>query len=307
MIRIRKWTSKNTWIWSFVGSLVIFIAISLLGSTGFTLKTLLMNVTLATFVFLLGISEMLVISSGDGAIDLSIPYTVTLCAYVSATCLRGDGAFLGVLIILGICILVGFINGVINVYLHIHSMIGTLAIGYILFTVVLVYSTNATVKPSENLSQFTQSQFGGFSVLTVLCIIFAVVMFIIMYKTGFGKKIHAIGQGKHIAELAGIKASKTIILVFIISSVIAGATGVLLGGYTNGSFQSMGDAYLMPAIAAALVGGTLVSGGKSSVLGTFGGAIMLTLLGTLINITNLSAGWQDLIEGAVIILVLAAA
>lgn len=75
----------------------------------------------------------------------------------------------------------------------------------------------------------------------------------------------------------------------------------------NGSFQTLGDSYQMPGIAAALVGGTLVSGGKSSVLGTFGGAILLTLLSSMINIMGVAAGWQNLIEGVVIILILVAA
>lgn len=304
---IRKWISGKTWIWSYAGSLILFIAISILSDGGFTFKTLFLNMTLATFAFLLGISEMMVITSGDGAIDLSIVYTVTLCAYLSATWLRGGKTFLGILIILGICVLVGLVNGVINVYLHVHAMIGTLAIGYILFTVILVYSTNATVQPSPALSHFAKLQLGGFSILTVLCIIFAVIMHVIMYKTRFGKRIHAVGQGHHIAGLAGINVPGILIPVFILSSVIAGVTGILLGAYVNGSFQSMGDAYQMPAIAAALVGGTLVSGGRSSVLGAFGGAIMLTLLGTLITITGLSAGWQDLIEGLAIILILIAA
>ncbi len=119
--------------------------------------------------------------------------------------------------------------------------------------------------------------------------------------------MHAVGQGHYIAELAGISVPRILIPVFILSSVIAGITGILLGAYVNGSFQTMGDAYQMPAIAAALVGGTLVSGGRSSVLGTFGGAILLTLLGTLITMTGLSAGWQKLIQGTVIILILVAA
>ena len=307
MNNIKKWISKKTWIWSFVGSLILFIAISILSDGGLSIKTLFMNITLASFAFLLGISEMLVITSGDGAIDLAVPYTVTLCAYISAAWLKGSRAIIGVLLILGVCVLVGLVNGIVNYYLHVHAMIGTLAVGYILFTIVLLYSKNATVQPSAVLSGFARTQFGGFSVITILCILFLILMAVVMYKTKFGKKLHALGQGHHIAYLAGINVARMIIPVFIFSSVIAGITGVLLGAYVNGSFQSMGDAYQMKAIAAALVGGTLVSGGKSSVLGTFGGAVMLTLLGTLITITGLSAGWQNLIEGAVIILILIAA
>ena len=307
MNKISKFTSRNSWIWSFVGSALLLVIISLISDNGFSVKTLFMNITLASFTFLLGISEMLVITSGDGAIDLSIPYIVTLCAYLSANWLKGSTTAAGVFIIIGVCVLIGLANGIINVFLHVHAMIGTLAVGYILFTIVLVYSKSATVQPSAALTKFAQTQFGGFSIITILCLIFLAAMTVIMYRTRFGKNIHAMGQGHHIAYLAGNNVSKMMIIVFIASSVIAGITGVLLGAYVNGSFQSMGDAYQMKAIAATLVGGTIVSGGKSSVLGTFGGAIMLTLLGTMITITGLSSGWQKLIEGAVIILILIAA
>ena len=307
MTDIKKIAHRNPWIWSCLGSLLLFVVISVISPNGFQIKTLFLNITLATFAFLLGVSEMLVITSGDGAIDLSIPYTLTFCAYLSANWLQGSKTIAGILIIIGLCVLVGLANGIINVYLHVHAMIGSLAVGYILFSFILVYSKNATVQPSKFLSKFAQMQVGGFSVLTVLSLIFLFVIFIAMYKTRFGKRIHAVGQGSHIAYLAGINVAKTLIPVFVLSSLIAGVCGVLLGAYVNGSFQSMGNSYQMPAIAAALVGGTQVSGGKSCAIGAFTGAIMLTLLGTLISLTGLSAGWQDLIEGVVIILILVAA
>lgn len=307
MKKISELAGKNPWIWSFVGSSLVLVIISVISENGFSLRTLFMNVTLASFTFLLGISEMLVITSGDGAIDLSIPYIVTLCAYLSANWLKGTKAITGIFVILGVCVLIGLANGIINVFLHVHAMIGTLAVGYILFTIILVYSKSATVQPSPALSKFVQTQFGGLSIITIFCMIFLIFMIVVMYHTKFGKYIHAMGQGHHIAYLAGINVSKMMMLVFVASAVIAGVTGVLLGAYVNGSFQSMGDSYQMKAIAATLVGGTIVSGGKSSVIGTFGGAILLTLLGTMITITGLSSGWQKLIEGAVIILILIAA
>ncbi len=301
-----KLTAKHTWIWPFAGCVVLSVAIALI-SGGFSGRTIFLNVTLASFSFLLGLCEMLVITSGDGAIDLCAPYVVTLCAYISANWLRDDKAVLGIFIIIGVCVLIGAVNGLINIYLKVHAMIGTLAVGYIIYSIVLVYSKSANVKPSKTLMKFAQTNWDGFSLITVLCVILLVIMAVVMYKTKFGKRLHAVGQGHHIAELAGIPVKKMLMLVFIFSALIAGVTGVLLGAYVNGSFQTLGDSYQMPAIAAALVGGTLVSGGRSSVLGTFGGAILLTLLSSMINIMGVAAGWQKLVEGVVIILILVAA
>lgn len=306
MGKVSKFVAKNTWLWPFAGCVLLCAAIAFI-SGGFSSQTIFLNVTLASFSFLLGLCEMLIITSGDGAIDLCAPYIVTLCAYISANWLRGTKAIAGIFVIIGVCVLIGIVNGLINIYLKVHAMIGTLAVGYILYSIILVYSKSTNVKPSKVLMRFAQTNWGGFSLITLLCIVFLVLMAIVMYRSKFGKRLHATGQGHHIAQLAGINVRKMLMLVFIFSALIAGVTGVLLGAYVNGSFQTLGDSYQMPAIAAALVGGTLVSGGKSSVLGTFAGAVLLTLLSSMINIMGVSAGWQKLVEGIVIILILVAA
>ncbi len=306
MSKAKTFLSKSSWIWSFVGCVIISIAIAVV-SGSFSSRTILLNVTLASFTFLLALCEMLIITSGDGAIDLCVPYIVTLCAYISANWLTEGKALIGILVLIVACVIIGIINGLINVYLHVHAMISTLAVGYILFSVILVYSKFATVKPSKKLMHFAQTNWNGFSLITIICLIFLAVMAVVMYRSKFGEKLHAMGQGHHIARLAGINTNRMLMTVFIASALIAGLTGVLLGAYVNGSFQTLGDQYQMKAIAAALVGGTIVSGGKSSVLGCFGGAVLLTLLTSLINITGLSAGWQNLIEGLVIIFILFAA
>jgi len=297
---------NNTWIWAAIGSVALWIAITLI-SGGLSTKTLFLNITLASFTFLLGIAEMLIITSGDGAIDLSVPYTLTLSAYIASALFRDGNTFVGVLIIIGLCVFVGLINGLINMYLHVHAMIGTLAVGYILFSVVLEYPQYSTKAPTAAFRSAVQLQAGGFSILTAFCILFAIMIGLMMYKTKFGKRIHAAGQGHHIAYLAGINVKRVIIPLFIASSLIAGLTGILLSAYVGGSYQSMGDSYLMPSIASALVGGTVVSGGKSSVTGVFCGAIMLMLLSSFLTLTGLSAGIQYIIEGGLIILVLLAA
>lgn len=306
-MNIRTWTTKNVWVWSFLGSILLWLIIGAL-SSGVSLTTLFLNATLASFIFLLGLGEMLVMTSGDGAIDLSMPYTLTLSAYIAAAYMRsGDEKILpGFLIIFGICAVIGLLNGLINIYLKVHAMITTLSMGYIIFTAILLYAPYSTGLPNKDMADFAKIQFGGFSLLTVICILIAILFSILLYRTKYGKNLHAVGQGRKIAELAGISVPGTIIKTFIISALLAGFTGILLGAYVGGSFMDMGNSYLMPAIATTLVGGTIVSGGKSSVIGTMGGALLLTLVVTFITLTKLSAGLQYLIEGAILISVLIA-
>lgn len=301
-----KWIEKNPWIWSAIGILILWIVISIL-SKKFSFDTLFLNVTLASFTFLIAIAEMLVIVTGEGAIDLSLPYIMTLSAYIAAATFRDGNTWKGVLILIVVCIAIGVLNGIINVYLHVHAMIGTLAVGYILYTIILEYSKISTKAPTKAIQDFTHSGIGNFSLLTIFCILFVFIMTIVMYRTKFGKRIHAIGQSHHVAYMAGIRVNKIMIITFIFAALIAGLAGVLLGAYVGGSYQTLGDSYLMPAIAAAMVGGTLISGGKSCTVGAFTGAIMFVLLSTLLNLSGFSAGMQNVTEGIVIILILFAA
>ena len=305
-MKTSKWLSKNPWIWSAIGVILLWLVISIV-SGKFTMDTLFLNVTLASFTFLLGIAEMMVITSGDGALDLSLPYTMTICAYIAAATFRDGNTWKGILILIAVCVGIGLINGLVNVYLHVHAMIGTLAVGYIIYTVILEYSKSSTKAPTKEIQDFVHTRIGGVSVLTILCIIFLILMTVVMYKTKLGKRIHAIGQGHHIAYLAGIQVNKIIILIFVCSSLIAGLTGVLVSAYVGGSYQTLGDSYLIPSIAATMVGGTLISGGKSCVVGAFTGAVMFVLLNTLLNLSGFTAGMQNIVQGIVIILILFAA
>ena len=302
-MKIKSFASKQPWIWSAIGIVLLWAIISVI-SGKISTDTLFMNVTLASFTFLLGIAEMMVITSGDGALDLSLPYTMTICAYIAAATFRDGNTWKGILILLAVCVGIGLLNGLINVYLHVHAMIGTLAVGYIIFTVILEYSKVSTKAPTKEIQNFVHTRILGISVLTILCLLFAVIMFIVMYKTKLGKSIHAVGQGHLIAYLAGINVNRLLILIFVCSSLIAGLTGVLVSAYVGGSYQTLGDSYLIPSIAATMVGGTLISGGKSCVPGVFTGAVMFVLLNTLLNLSGFSAGLQRIVEGVVIILIL---
>lgn len=306
-MKFREWVGRNVWFWSIAGSIILWLVICMF-SGKIAFETLLFNITLASFLVFIGFGQMTVITSGDGAIDLSIPYVLTLSAYISSTIMQGDNSRIlyGVAVTVVVALAIGLINGLVVVFLKVPSIITTLATGYITFSIILTYSRHSTGVPNPALEKFTKFQYHGISSLALLCIVLSLIMAIILYRTKFGKQVHAIGQGRTVAELSGINVKRTIILVFMFSALLAGFTGILLGAYIGGAYMDMGNSYMMTSIAAVLVGGTLVSGGKSSVIGMVGGAIMLTLVVTLLRLTKLSAGYQDLIEGAILILILVA-
>ena len=303
---LRRLLTRNVWIWAVVGSIVLWVLISLI--TGdFSLNMILVNATLASFLVLLSLGQMTVITSGNGAIDLSSQYTVALAAYISSILVGDYGILVGLLAALAVCVLIGVLIGVINLYLRVPPMITTLAVGFIVYSTVLVVSNTTTGMPSPGMAHLTQSmRILGLSPMIFIAALAAAAMGVLMYRTPYGKHLHAVGQNRLAAQLAGVNVNRTVILAFVISSVLAGVAGTLLGGYFGGASQDMGVAYLITSVAATVIGGTSAAGGKSSVAGAVSGAMMLTLIVAFLNLTRLPISVQRIIQGALLMGVLIA-
>lgn len=305
-MKSKKWIARNIWIWSLISSLILWTIISIM-SGKFSLNMLVVNATLSSFLILLSLGQMTIITSGNGAIDLSIQYTVALAAYISSIFMAKYGIVVGIIMTLFICGLVGILNGIINMYLKVPAMITTLAVGYIVYSAVLIISTRTTGMPLKEVAYFVQKyKIMGISPLIFITAIVTFGMYILVKKTKYGKRLHAVGQNSRAADLAGIHVVRVIVISFIVSSVLAGLTGILLGGYFGGAFQNMGVSYLLTSIAATVIGGTSVAGGKSSIIGVVTGALLLSFIVTFLNLTRLPMAYQNLIQGTLLIVILIA-
>lgn len=301
---MKKIMTKYAFIWPLLGSAVLWIAIVAV-SGKFNMNQLFSAAKLCSFSLLLALGQMIVVTSGDGAIDLSQVYILTLCAYVSCSVMNVNPV-LGLLVAVLVGALCGLLNGLINIYLKVPAMITTLATGYIIFTIVLVAAPSMKSLPHSGFVKFINVNFGGFSMLTVLCILVALALAVLMYKTKYGKQLHAVGQKRLAAKYAGINVNRVVITAFTIGGALCGLSGVFCGAFNGGAFQDMGSTYFLPSVAAAFVGGTAASGGKSNVAGVCFGALMMSLLTTFLNAASLSPGMQRLIQGAVLVLILVA-
>lgn len=301
---MKRFVNKNTYIWPLLGSFILWILIGIV-SNKFQMNQLFASTKLATFAIILALAQMVVVTSGDGAIDLSQQYILTLCAYVSCSLMNTNFliGFLAAVLVGAVC---GLMNGFINVYLKVPAMITTLATGYIIFTIVLIAAPHMKTLPNPSLVKFININVFGLSMLTVICIIIAIILSVLLYKTKFGKNLHAVGQKKSAARLSGIRVNKVVILAFTIGGALCGLAGTLCGAFIGGAFQDMGSTYFLPSIAAAFVGGTAASGGKSNVLGVCFGAIMMSFMSMFLNAAHLSPGMQKLIQGAFLVLILVA-
>lgn len=296
--------TKYAFIWPLFGSIILWIAISVV-SGKFNVGQVFSSAKLCSFALLLALGQMIVVTSGEGAIDLSQQYILTLAAYISCDLMQINVA-LGIVAAVAVGALCGLVNGLINIYLKVPAMITTLATGYIIFTIVLVLAPGMKTLPDAGLVKFINLNLWGFSMLTVICIIVAVALALLLYKTKYGKQLHAVGQKRLAAKYAGINVNKVVILAFTLGGALCGLSGTLCGAFNGGAFQDMGTTYFLPSIAAAFVGGTAASGGKSNVAGVCLGALMMYLLTTFLNAASLSVGMQRLIQGAVLVLILVA-
>ena len=295
MNKIKEITQKNACIWPIAGCVVLLIMITAVTGS-FNLSVIASGAKLCVFALLLGLGQMIVVTSGDGAIDLSQKYILTLTAYVSCT-VMAKNVLLGLVVAIIVGALCGFISSCVNVFLKVPAMITTLATGYLFYTVILVVSSKWSSIPAKGFVKFVNKNLIGINMMTIVCIVVAVILWFLLYRTKYGQA----------ARLAGIRVGKTVIIAFVINGALCGLAGAMAAAYCGGANQDLGTTYFLPSVAAAFVGGTNAAGGKSSVVGVSIGALMMTLMSTFLNAAKLDVGVQRLIQGVFLVFLLVVA
>jgi ribose transport system permease protein len=126
----------------------------------------------------------------------------------------------------------------------------------------------------------------------------------LLTRTTFGRAVYGIGNSERAAYLSGVDTRRILVIAFAIAGGLAAFGGVLLAGYSSKAAQSMGDVYLLPAIAAVVLGGTSILGGRGSYLGTVAGAILITLLQSILSVMQIPEAGRQVIYGIVIVIML---
>ncbi|MBI2718946.1 MAG: ABC transporter permease [Rhizobiales bacterium] len=289
---------------AFVCILVLLLVGSMYSRNFLSPEYLLQQLKVASFLGIIASGMMLVILLGQ--IDLSLPWVVTVGAMMSSA-VAGYGELGSLLsvpfgILCGIAI--GLINGVGVAYLRIPSMIITLATNAVAQGLMVVYTGGFS--PRDNASAAMRYLATGEAIPhvpnAVICwlVVGAGTVFLLT-RTTFGRSIYGIGNRERAAYLSGIDTRRVVMTVFAISGGLAAFGGVLLAGYASKAAQSMGDAYLLPAIAAVVLGGTSILGGRGSYLGTVAGVMLVTLLLSILSVMQMPEFGRQIIYGVVII------
>jgi ribose transport system permease protein len=308
-IPLRDTLNRAPWVWTLVGSLLLWVLIGIIRST-VSLGSLWSNAISASFLAIAALGQMLVITTGSGAIDLSIPSVITLSAFVATEIINGSNANIpeALALVFLIGAVVGLCNGVAVVYLKIPPIIATLAIGNIVTTCYLLYNAHFTAFAiSSLLLGLTRNYFLGAPILIFFLVAVGGFAAWILGGLTYGRTLAAVGQSMRAAFLVGVRTNLIVVTTYVISGTVSALAGVLVSARVGGAFLDMGTPYLLQTIGAVVLGGTLIMGGRASILGTIFGSLFLTLVVTTMAIAGLSIGLQRVFEGIIILLVLSLA
>ena len=293
--------------------LVLFLSIGVLNNNFFgfdNIKNILV-VASVRLIIALGVGGVL-ITKGT---DLSAGRIVGLAACIAASLLqKPDYAYklfpnvgqlpilVPILLAVVVAALLGLINGGVIAYLKVPPFIATLGMQVIVYGIALIF-TNA--QPIGGLrDDFTKIASGSSLLipnLILIAVIIVMIIWFILNKTPFGKYIYAIGGNSVAAEVSGVNVGKNLVKVYALAGALYGLAGVLLAARTGGATNAYGQMYELDAIAAATIGGVSTSGGIGKVSGIITGVLIFEVLNNGLVVLGVSAYWQQIIKGVIII------
>jgi ribose transport system permease protein len=305
-LRVRSaWRNTNVppgaIIWLAV---VVLLLIARVTSPNFWESTHLLNVARqASALGILAIGQTFVLISGG--LDLSNGAVITLVNVVAATMLRGSDERLAETLVTVTLIgtAVGLANGLIITKLRVPPLVVTLGMYSIVRGTAHVYTDGAPKGDISESLMFVGSGFvGNIPTAIFFWIGFTIVGIVILRRTTYGRQLFAVGGNDKASHLSGVHADRVRVIAYIMSSLTAVVAGLILSGYVGTGSLGIGDGRELDSLAAAVIGGTSLSGGSGTIIGTAGGAFFLALLFSYLRFIGLPYSNQLIVQGAILAL-----
>jgi ribose transport system permease protein len=245
-----------------------------------------------------------------GGIDLSVGYVASMSGFVVATWVHQPGGWVvGVGVALGAAALAGLINGIGVGVFKVHPLIVTLGMGLIVLGFSNVWQLQTVQTGSGVPAEIRTIGVGlSFDVIPNNMVVFipiAVALIVGLRRTGYGRMLYAIGDNPVAARLSGVRSWQVIVVLYVISALLAAVAGLMQSGLSNTASVTLVQVYLLPSVAAAVIGGTSILGGRGGYSGTIVGALILTVLAGFLSII-LPEPWRQIVFGSIVVLVAAA-
>lgn len=299
----QRWQVRSPYfaIWPAILALVAISPFVARGSI--SLGALRSTLPFAAILAIVAIGQTLIIQ--QRGLDLSIPGIVSISAILITKIPNGnDGKlFVAVLVVLTVCAIAGLLNGLVITVFGVTPLVATLGVNAILIGTILKITSGAqTASATHNLARFSAGRvFGISNIIWVSILVIAIVTFI-LNSTILGRQFVAIGTSAQAARAAGMPVRLYQTMTYVVAALFGSLGGILLAGYLQTPGLSAGNEYLLPSIAAVVLGGTSLAGGAGSVLATAGGALFLTQLQQVVFGAGAPSSVQLLIQSIAIAL-----
>lgn len=265
-------------------------------------------VRLAAFLGIIAAGQTLVILSGGDGIDLSVGAVVTLSAILIFRFVEGDNVRILPMLLVALTTgaVVGLLNGIGITFLGIPPLVMTLGMTGIVQGIILIVTQGQLIgTAAPGMARLISSPLvGPLPGVVFIWLLLGFGMWLLLERTRYGKQLFAIGVNRETSRLSGVRVPRMVVLTYMLSGILSAFGGAMLLGFTQNVFLNLGTPYLFPSIAAVVVGGTLLSGGKGSYWGTMAGALVLTLITSLLTASQLSDAVRQIILGGTLLLLI---
>jgi ribose transport system permease protein len=240
-----------------------------------------------------------------GSLDLSVAYLISLTSLVAAEVMAGQdaGVVPAVAAVAGISALVGLVNGLVITKLRVHAFIATLGVALIIKGIVDHLYDGPAGRVPESFQHLGYDRIGPVPVSALLWAAVALAAWFLLSRTRYGYRVYAVGGDLDVARLSGIRTDRVVIVTHVLCSLCAGIAGLLLASRLGAGAPTVGTdgGYDLESIAAVVLGGTALAGGRGGVAGTVGGVLLLAVLDSLFNQLEVNSFVKDVVRGVVIV------
>jgi inositol transport system permease protein len=281
--------------------LAMIIVMSFMSDTFLKTQNILNIVRQISFIGIVAMGVTIVIITTG--IDLSSGSVIALTSVLVASVAHPGDSLIGALALgAGIGIACGAINGIITAKGKIPPFIATLGMMTAARGLALLFSDG---RPVPNLSEsfmfLGKGVIAGIPVPIIIFILIGIISHILLSKTKFGKYTYAIGGNEHAAKICGINVDRHLIFIYMYAGLLSAIAGIMLTARISVGQPSMGVSFELDAIAAAVIGGTSLSGGVGTIPGTIIGALIIGVLNNSLDLLGVSSYWQQILKGAIIV------
>ena len=265
--------------------------------------------TMSALLGFVSIGQTLVVLSGDNGLDLSVGGVMSLGAVFAAWFMSGSGGsvWLALAVVLGVGALIGFANSIGIVFARIPALVMTLAMASLATSLQQIFTNGQPKGSPDKVTTFiaTNHILPFLTWLVVIWVGVIVAVHLVLTRTSYGKQLYATGNNANAAFLAGIRVKKIRVITYTLCGILSAFAGFWLCAYNGVIYVDAGESYIMPSVAAVVIGGTSLAGGRGTYNGTVAGAIILTIINSLLVMLNTDDSGRFIMNGLLLVVLLA--